>query len=1190
MGSTSSAKLDGSDRKLYMRASELADDPKILEDFDAAYNAQLASNPPTPRTDPPSMGSPESVRGVQTQLNALGYDTGGVDGIAGRRTDAAIRAFQAENGLTVDGIVGPQTLRALEAVNNRAAQPPGPPPPVDGSDRKFYIQASEMADDPAILARFDQDHQAYNDHQTLQTAVDASDRKFFLQADNPEALEEFDRDLAAYNAVQTEVRNDYQSQVDRLVNEQGLEPALAEHFVTQSFEARGIPIHALPVGASTLQFDHPVDGSDRKFYIQADDPAALEEFDANLRAYNQYKDIIGQSFDAAVERLATEQGLEQDVAVHLVTEQFREQGVPVHVLPEGASTSQFDHPVDGSDRKFYIQAGNPEALEQFDSDHRAYNQYKDIVAARFENTVERLMAEQSYTRAYAEHLATQQLLQAETPSHLLPEGARTLQFDNPVDGSDRRLYAMASEAEGDPTILERFDEDYAAFDREAYNDHKDVIATTYEARVEALMREHGYDRALAEDMASLELSLSDMPRHLFPEQADNWNLNAQIGGNERRMDPRAFERDLNAHGELQSAIESTYSAAFNAGVEQVMEDQDVSQEVAERLVGMQLGAHLRGRGVPSHVLPAWMTFNPGQVLSDNHAVFDNAVDSLDGLDAEGEAWSFDRARDAAYDVRNGVLGLDNDGKVGLADLEAIRDNPDAFSPDVVAAAIVLSNAAENNDEVRSYFDQPNFWERVQESPWLDPNTDSFVVNLARGPAGFSPAFLERVVEEGPGAFRQAGSSVNQLTPQAQIQTLLTDPRQAVDNYRSFAGGVGDFLVDTSKLLGGAVVFSNPVLAGLLYKTTGINVYAEAAGMAMGAGNALVSDPDQLARDIVGWEQLIDDPFRWAGNQAPDIILEILGTKGGAKAARAARAADAAGDAAGAGRRVLPRTQELIDGVDAQLLRSDIVDGVATDYLRLQDGTFVNVVETADGQFRLDYPDSPPPPRAEDFLSPPPPRAEDFVSDAPPPPRAEDFVSDAPPPPRADDFVSGSPPPQDYYDTRYEQLAQQGHGPGRHGPDVDTHARALWGIDPLTGSPIEGLGEFKTLDGLDDPIKDYLHTAPRNATRFETKEALVDADIAARNSQTFRDGVLAGDSEIKVTLKLEDALGPDYLERVSGRQREGSANQNPKGPQDNPGLGTVPLDLTNGTLFARYVRNAEGVYELDTIFPAPVDAN
>ncbi|MCL3861586.1 peptidoglycan-binding protein [Actinotalea sp. K2] len=53
------------------------------------------------------------VRAVQTRLHELGLLTDAPDGIFGPRTAAAVRAFQQQQGLGVDGIVGPQTRAAL---------------------------------------------------------------------------------------------------------------------------------------------------------------------------------------------------------------------------------------------------------------------------------------------------------------------------------------------------------------------------------------------------------------------------------------------------------------------------------------------------------------------------------------------------------------------------------------------------------------------------------------------------------------------------------------------------------------------------------------------------------------------------------------------------------------------------------------------------------------------------------------------------------------------------------------------------------------------------------------------------------------------------------------------------------------------------------------------------------------------
>lgn len=53
------------------------------------------------------------VLAIQQRLNALGYGQLSEDGIFGTKTEAALRKFQRDYGLTVDGIAGQWTLKSL---------------------------------------------------------------------------------------------------------------------------------------------------------------------------------------------------------------------------------------------------------------------------------------------------------------------------------------------------------------------------------------------------------------------------------------------------------------------------------------------------------------------------------------------------------------------------------------------------------------------------------------------------------------------------------------------------------------------------------------------------------------------------------------------------------------------------------------------------------------------------------------------------------------------------------------------------------------------------------------------------------------------------------------------------------------------------------------------------------------------
>jgi N-acetylmuramoyl-L-alanine amidase len=83
---------------------------------DATY--RLGARPLAYLVSAPVSG--DDVLTLQERLLELGYDAGRPNGVFGAQTEAALRNFQRDYGLQVDGICGPETLRALRQLSPRA--------------------------------------------------------------------------------------------------------------------------------------------------------------------------------------------------------------------------------------------------------------------------------------------------------------------------------------------------------------------------------------------------------------------------------------------------------------------------------------------------------------------------------------------------------------------------------------------------------------------------------------------------------------------------------------------------------------------------------------------------------------------------------------------------------------------------------------------------------------------------------------------------------------------------------------------------------------------------------------------------------------------------------------------------------------------------------------------------------------
>lgn len=86
-----------------------------------------------------------TIKQVQCLLTYLGYDPGAIDGVNGKNTMAAVKKFQAQEGLDPDGVPGGKTWAALlDAIAQGrfyASQEPMSKPAAGGGEAEKYLQA-----------------------------------------------------------------------------------------------------------------------------------------------------------------------------------------------------------------------------------------------------------------------------------------------------------------------------------------------------------------------------------------------------------------------------------------------------------------------------------------------------------------------------------------------------------------------------------------------------------------------------------------------------------------------------------------------------------------------------------------------------------------------------------------------------------------------------------------------------------------------------------------------------------------------------------------------------------------------------------------------------------------------------------------------------------------------------------------
>jgi len=74
---------------------------------------------------PPAAATNTTVVSIQQQLNRLGYDAGSADGLIGPRTSNAIKQYQRDHNLLIDGRATPELANHLQSLGRPLAQNPG---------------------------------------------------------------------------------------------------------------------------------------------------------------------------------------------------------------------------------------------------------------------------------------------------------------------------------------------------------------------------------------------------------------------------------------------------------------------------------------------------------------------------------------------------------------------------------------------------------------------------------------------------------------------------------------------------------------------------------------------------------------------------------------------------------------------------------------------------------------------------------------------------------------------------------------------------------------------------------------------------------------------------------------------------------------------------------------------------------
>lgn len=133
--------------------------------------------------EPPFRG--DDVREIQATLNNLGFNAGRVSGVFVSQTGKAVREFQKNVGLPVDGIVGETTIEAMDNLRMRIRSGE-----ITGVwDRELKVPSASPLQDRRIAIDFTQNEQAAQLGRLLGNLFEQEEVRVFYLSDAGEKLD-----------------------------------------------------------------------------------------------------------------------------------------------------------------------------------------------------------------------------------------------------------------------------------------------------------------------------------------------------------------------------------------------------------------------------------------------------------------------------------------------------------------------------------------------------------------------------------------------------------------------------------------------------------------------------------------------------------------------------------------------------------------------------------------------------------------------------------------------------------------------------------------------------------------------------------------------------------------------------------------------------------------------------------------